>query len=178
MGMFKDFAKAFKDEMQETPKEPLTGSMFSEVAQPAVPILSTYNGYVNLPYLVHQCMTCGAVDVLSTKYFTDTISRLPILTRLEFKLLKANKKTTPDGWNFDPGDVSVFTEGGQFIGIVNERRFKELGEKTGKRYGFVEPPCYDFAEDLPITPTPRVFLFCDFNAIYNGASNVELGWRP
>lgn len=135
-------------------------------------IMMQSNGLYNLPYLVHQCMTRQTVEVGSVVYFQDIVSKLPILTRVQFKLLKANSKNTPTNWSYEKGDVCVFDMLGTFIGMVSKYQFEKHEMKTGKYYGFVEPPSRDFIEGISITPNYRVFLYLDFNAICNDSNSV------
>ena len=128
--------------------------------------------YYNIPSLVHQCMTRDTIAVADIVYFQETVSKLPIMSRIEFKMLKANSKNTPPSWHFEKGAVAVYTESGDFIGTIPASKFAKAGLKTGKVYGFVEPPSYDFDSGSCITPYYRAFVYCDYNAIYRDAHGV------
>lgn len=171
MGMLGDFARAFKEGMNEGQPAP----------QPRVETVvrqAPQRRYTHVPRLVHECMTRNTIDVRGTKYFPDVVARLPTMRRIELKLLKASKSNVPNGWNFEKGDVAVFTERGEFIGHICKSVFERSGIKTGKHYGFVEPASYDYEEGHGITPEPRVFVFCDYDAILSERQDVIVGWRP
>lgn len=177
MGMFKDFAKAFKEGYGEKQEDQPQSRNATSDKPRKMQTFATYNGYVNLPYLVHMCMTQGTVDVRGMRMFEEAVSKLPVMTRLEFTLRKTTKNDMPDGWDIAQGTMSVLTESGEIVGTVDAKRFEKLG-KNNKRYGFVEPPSYDFSESIPIAPKRRVFLFCDYNKVYNESAGVEVGWTP
>ncbi len=132
------------------------------------------DGYMNMPLIVHQCMTREALDVKSTKYFQDAVDKLPTMQQIDLKLLKATSKNTPDWWTFEKGDVAVFTENGDFIGVIYKNAFEKSGLKTGIVHGFVEPPSYDYANGFGITPERRVFIYTNYYGLMNDACGVIL----
>lgn len=135
-------------------------------------LFARIDGYYDVPLLVHQCMTRSTVAVNGDMYHQEAVSKLPVMTRLEFKMEKANKKNTPPDWFFDDGDVNVYASAGEFIGKIAGYKFEKYGLKTGKAFGFVEPPSYDRAEGIEITPYYRVFIYCDYTSIANEANGV------
>ena len=158
MGLF-DKKKAQQQQVQQAP-----------IAQPG--LFAWVDGYYDMPHHVHQCMTRSTVDVNGDMYHQEAVSKLPVMTRLDFKLEKANKKNTPPDWFFDEGDVNVYTSAGDFIGKIAAYKFEKYGMKTGKAFGFVEPPSYDRAEGIEITPYYRVFIYCDYLSIVNEANGT------
>lgn len=164
MGMFRDFANAFKEEANKP---------VLKQAQP-----QRNPKYQHVPVLVHQCMTHNTVDVRASRYFADAVAKLPYFKCIQFKVAKATKKNVPPNWSIDDGDASVFSPTGEIVGKLDAKRFGQLGGKTGKYYGFVEPPSYDYEEGHGITPEPRIFIFCDYSAVYNGGRDVIIGWKP
>ena len=129
-------------------------------------------GYVMLPHLVHQCMTMDAVEVKCTQYFQDVISELPFFRLIDFKILKATKKNTPPDWNIEEGDVSVITEDGEFVGILDAGRFVKLGRRTGRCQGFVEPPSRDPDIGFKIASKYRVYIFRSFTKIRENSIGI------
>ena len=158
MGLF-DKKKAQQQQVQQAP-----------IVQPG--LFAWTDGYYDMPLLVHQCMTRNTVTLSGDMYHQEAVSKLPVMTRLDFKLEKANKKNTPPDWFFDDGDVNVYSSTGAFIGKIAGPKFEKYGLKTGKAFGFVEPPSYDRAEGIEITPFYRVFIYCDYMSIVNEANGV------
>lgn len=130
-------------------------------------------GYLMLPHLIHQCMTMDAVDVRCTQYFQDVISELPAFRLLDLKILKATRKNMPEGWHIEDGDVAVFTEDGEFIGVLDAKRFEKLGRRTGKCNGFVEPPSRDPDKGFKIASKYRVYIFRSYTKISENAVFID-----
>ena len=158
MGLF-DKKKAQQQQVQQAP-----------IVQPG--LFACTDGYYDMPLLVHQCMTRNTVTVSGDMHFQDAVSKIPVMSRIEFKMEKASKKNTPLNWTFDDGDVNVFSPAGEFVGKIAASKFEKYGLKTGKAFGFVEPPSYDRAEGIEITPYYRVFIYCDYFSIVNEANGV------
>ena len=57
-------------------------------------LFARIDGYYDVPLLVHQCMTRSTVAVNGDMYHQEAVSKLPVMTRLEFKMEKANKKNS------------------------------------------------------------------------------------
>ena len=158
MGLF-DKKKAQQQQAQQAP-----------IVQPG--LFAWTDGYYDMPLLVHQCMTRNTVALYGDMDFQEAVTKLPVMTRIEFKMEKANKKNTPSNLFFDKGDVNVYSPAGEFVGKIAAYKFEKYGMKTGKAFGFVEPPSYDRAEGIEITPFYRVFIYCDYFSITNEANGT------
>lgn len=168
MGVLRDFAKAFKEGYEGDQPKPEPAPSRPQ----AVPLFAKHKGCINMPLLVHEGMTRGTVDVRETGRFQDVLSRRPAMARLEFDVKPVDKGAMPDGWGFGDGDMSVFLASGEHVGLLDKRRFDLLGGKPGRFYGFVEPPSYDFAEDLSIAHEFRVFLFKNYLDVKSESAGV------
>lgn len=117
-------------------------------------------GNVGVPVLFIDALRhCGAVEITGVIYYQDVISKIDPFRTQQFKLLKANKKNTPNGVVLDDGTLLVFHDG-EIVGHISPWSIEKNGFKSAKLYyGYVMPPCVDKYEGFPINGEYTVMLF-------------------
>lgn len=121
---------------------------------------TVYTGKSGVPYLFIQALRgCGAVAIGGSKYHQAQLSKIKPFQTQDFRLLKANKRNSPEGIEFDAGTLLVFSDGA-LIGNISPYAAQKHGFKSAKNYrGYVLPPCSDCYEKFPISDCYELYLF-------------------